>query len=231
MLATALLAEWPTARAFARADPRQVAGLCYDGRHKVGLERALALVEVAKRSVAHHHGSVYEFQARHICEDLNTWRRRLREIERDIEALLEKHEVGQLIKSIDGIGPHSAARIVATVGDPARFRSASAFAAFVGVVPGLRQSGRRTGARAPIAFGNAKLRRALWMTVLSAVRVNPWLRNFYDRLRNAGKPPKLALIAAMRKLLHAVYSVAKNRMPFVIRTEQLGFKFQVQRLI
>jgi transposase len=53
------------------------------------------------------------------------------------------------------------------------------------------------------------------MPVLSAVRLNPWLRAFYLRLRAAGKPPKLALIAAMRKLLHAVYSVAKNRRPFV----------------
>jgi transposase len=57
------------------------------------------------------------------------------------------------------------------------------------------------------------------MPVLSAIRLNPWLRAFYQRLRAAGKPPKLALIAAMRKLLHAVYSVAKHRRPFVT-TEQ-----------
>ena len=49
------------------------------------------------------------------------------------------------------------------------------------------------------------------MPVLGAVRRNPWLRAFYERLRANGKPPKLALIAAMRKLLHAVYSVAKNQ--------------------
>jgi transposase len=53
------------------------------------------------------------------------------------------------------------------------------------------------------------------MPVLSAVRLNPWLRAFCLRLRAAGKPPKLAIIAAMRKLLYAVYSVAKHRRPFV----------------
>ena len=63
-------------------------------------------------------------------------------------------------------------------------------------------------------LGNARLRMALWMPVLGAVRRNPWLRAFYERLRAAGKPAKLALIAAMRKLLHAIYSVAKNRRPF-----------------
>ena len=52
------------------------------------------------------------------------------------------------------------------------------------------------------------------MPVLGAVRRNPWLRAFYERLRAAGKPAKLALIAAMRKLMHAIYSVAKNRRPF-----------------
>jgi hypothetical protein len=72
----------------------------------------------------------------------------------------------------------------------------------------------RTASRAPVtALGNAKLRMALWIPVLGAVRRNPWLRTFYERLRAAGKPPKPALIAAMRKLLHAIYNVAKNRGP------------------
>jgi transposase len=222
MLATALIAEYPTAQAFARADPRRLARLRYDGCHAVGAELAEQLVAAAQHSVGQHHGPVYALQARHLCQDLDLWRRRLSEIDRDIEGLLEAHEVGKLLLSIDGIGPHSAARIIAAVGDPARFRSAAAFAAYVGVVPGLRQSGKTSGRiRAPIApMGNARLRRALWMPVLGAVRRNPWLRAFYQRLRAAGKPAKLALVAAMRKLLNAVHSVARNRRPFVIHTEQ-----------
>lgn len=219
-LATCLLAEYPTAHAFARATPRRVAKLRYDGRHFVGPELAQSLVEAAKRSVGQHHGPAYKLQARHICQDLDTWRKRLAEIEHDIEDLLDTHVPGKLITSIDGIGPQTAARIIAATGDPAHFKSAGAFAAFVGVVPALRQSGKQTGARASIGpLGHARLRRALWMPVLSAVQRNPWLRAFYLRLRAAGKPPKLALIAAMRKLLHAVYSVAKHRRPFVT-TEQ-----------
>lgn len=221
MLATSLLAEYPTAEAFARASPKRLAKLRYDGRHRVGEALADQLVAAARRSIGQHHGPVYALQARHICQDLDLWRRRLKEIERDIEGLLEAHEVGRLLTTIEGIGPHSAARIIAAVGDPAQFRSAAAFAAYVGVVPGLRQSGKRDGRRAAAApIGNAALRRALWMPVLGAVRRNAWLRAFYERLRAAGKPPKLALIAAMRKLLHAVYSVAKNRKPFVIAPKQ-----------
>jgi transposase len=219
-LATCLLAEYPTAHAFARATPRRIAKLRYDDRHFVGPELAQSLVEAAKRSVGQHHGPAYKLQARHICQDLDTWRKRLAEIERDIEDLLDTHVPGKLITSIDGIGPQTAARIIAATGDPAHFKSAAAFAAFVGVVPSLRQSGKQTSTRAGIGpIGHARLRRAMWMPVLSAVRRNPWLRAFYLRLRDAGKPAKVALIAAMRKLLHAVYSVAKNRRPFVA-TEQ-----------
>jgi len=217
MLATCLLAEYPTAHAFARATPRRLARLRYDGRHFVGPELAQSLVEAARRSVGQHHGPAYKLQARHICQDLDLWRRRLADIERDIERLLDTHVPGKLITTIEGIGPQTAARIIAAAGDPAHFRSASAFAAYVGVVPALRQSGKQTANRAGIGpLGNAKLRRALWMPVLTAVRRNAWLRAFYTRLRNAGKPPKLALVAAMRKLLHAVYSVAKHQRPFVI---------------
>jgi transposase len=67
-----------------------------------------------------------------------------------------------------------------------------------------------------VPLGNARLRRALWMPTLSAVRVNPWLRAYYQRLRAAGKPAKVALVAVMRKLLAAVYSVAKHRRPFTL---------------
>ena len=220
MLATCVLAEYPTAQAFARATPRRVAKLRYDGRHFVGPELAQSLVDAAKRSIGQHHGPAYNLQARHICQDLDSWRKRLAEIEHDIEDLLDTHVLGQLITSIDGIGPQTAARIIAAAGDPSHFKSAGAFAAYVGVVPGLRQSGKQTSTRTGIGpLGHARLRRALWMPVLSAVKRNAWLRAFYLRLRAAGKPAKVAMIAAMRKLLHAVYSVAKHRKPFVV-TEQ-----------
>jgi transposase len=55
------------------------------------------------------------------------------------------------------------------------------------------------------------------MPTLSAVRCNTWLAAYYQRLRARGKLPKVALVAAMRKLVVAVYSVAKSRKPFVPR--------------
>jgi len=124
--------------------------------------------------------------------------------------------VGRLLTTIDGIGPQTAAKLVAELGDPAAFRSAGALAAYVGVIPGLRHSGKQTWDRAGLTpIGHAKLRAALWMPTLVAVRCNPWLRAYYQRLRARGKLPKVALVAAMRKLLLAVYTVAKHRRPFI----------------
>src|SRR5437899_6213569 len=143
--------------------------------------------------------------------------RRLKDLARDIERKLDAHEVGKLLTTIDGVGPLTAACLIAELGDPARFRSAGAIASYVGVAPRLRQSGKKRffSGSPTIPFGNARLRKALWMVVLNAVRCNPWLRQYYERLRAAGKPGKVAVIAAMRRLLTAVWSVATRCKPFV----------------
>ncbi len=215
-LATAILRQYPTATAFRGLSVGVLADLRYDGRHRVGQPLAEALIAVATTSVGHHHGEPYRLQIRYACEDLDLWRGRLRTVDRDIERLLSSHEVGQLLTTIPGIGATTAARLIAKLGDPADFRSAGALAAFIGAVPGLRQSGKRQGQRAGLhPLGHGKLRAQLWMPTLSAVRFNPWLRAYYERLIARGKLRKVAIIAAMRKLLVAIYSVAKARRPFV----------------
>ena len=215
-LATTLLSEYPTARAFAAARPRAVAHLKYDGRHFVGLELAHTLIAAAGVSVGAHHAHAYRLQVKHACQDLDVLRRRIRELEREIESTLDTHEVGTLLATIDGVGPQTAAKLVAELGDITRFDSASALAAYVGLAPGLRQSGKKTGPHAALSpIGHAALRAALWMPVLTAVRKNVWLKGHYERLLARGKPPKVALTACMHKLLLAIYSVAKHRRPFI----------------
>lgn len=215
-LATAILRVYPTAVAFQGVAVRRLGGLRYAGQHKVGTELAAALLEAAAASVGQHHGAAYQVQVQDICEDLDVLRRRLRTLDRDIERLLERHEVGTLLTTIDGIGSQTAARLVATFGDFRGVRSGAALACYVGAIPGLRQSGKRTSSRARLTpIGAARLRAKLYMPVLSAVRCTPWLRTYYEALIARGKLPKVALIAAMRKLLHAVYSVATHRRPFV----------------
>jgi transposase len=216
-LAVAILRDYPTAAAFRGVSVRRLAALRYDGRHQVGLDLARTLIEAARRSVGQHHSATYRLQIRYACDDLNVLRHRLRDIDRDIGGKLREHEIGRLLTTIDGIGTNTAACVIAEVGDPAHFRSGSALAAYVGAIPALKQSGKRQFARGAMTpIGNARLRAALWMPTLSAVRNNPWLRAYYQRLRARGKLPKVALVACMRKLLLAIYSVAKHRRPFTV---------------
>ncbi|MGZ3456782.1 MAG: IS110 family RNA-guided transposase, partial [Polyangiales bacterium] len=215
-LATALLRQYPTAPDFAKQSPKRLGKVVYDGRHHVGHELAKELVTAAKASVGRHHGPSFRMQVEDNCEDIDVLRRRIKRLESDISSTLGKHEIGKLLLTIDGIGDTTAARIVGEVGDPSVFRCAAAFAAYVGVVPGLKQSGKRQPQRAGLApIGHKDLRAKLWMPVLTAVRRNAWLKVFYDRLIARGKLPKVALVAAMHKLLAAIYSVAKHRKAFV----------------
>lgn len=220
-LASAILHDYPTARAFQGVSAKRLAGLRYDGRHKVGDELAAALLAAAKSSVGAHHGEAYRIQVRYACEDLDVLRRRLRQLDGDIERKLTEHEVGTLLTTIDGIGPHTAARLIAKFGDLSEIRSGAALASFIGVVPALKQSGKKQSGRAGISpLGDADLRSALWMPTLTAVRKNAWLKAHYQRLLARGKLPKVALVACMRKLLLAIYSVAKNRRAFVPRLQE-----------
>ena len=131
-------------------------------------------------------------------------RRRLKDLARDVERKLDDHEVGKLLMTIEGLGPLTATCLIAELGDPARFDSPGAIASYVGVIPRIRQSGKKRFTKGPaIPLGNARLRKSLFMVVLQMVRRNPWLRQYYERLRAAGKPGKVAIIAAMRKLLTA----------------------------
>lgn len=218
--ASTILQMYPTAKSFTARCVRKLAATRCAGR-AVGPRLARNIVDAAIVSVGRHHGPAYETHMRFVCADIERLRSSLAETTSELQRRIDTHPVGQLLATIDGLGTTAVARIIAAVGDPARFRDSSAFTAYAGVVPGTRDSGLRRGGSAPLCpLGNARLRRALYMTTLSAVRRNPWLRAYYERLVAKGKPPKVALLAAMRKLITAVYSVAKNRQPFVPRLDK-----------
>ena len=214
-LATTILARYPTAAAFDQSCRHRLAQMRYDKQRRVGSRRARQIVECARSSVGQHHSSALQERVRYTTQDLDQLRDRIHSLNHTIEAHVQDLPLARLFTSIPGIGPLTAARIIAAVEDPARFRSAAAFAAYVGVVPATRLSGLHRPTRARITtLGNARLRKALWMPVLSSVRHNPCLRDYYLRLRERGKHPKVALTAVMRKLVTVIYSVAKHKRPF-----------------
>lgn len=112
------------------------------------------------------------------------------------------------LEQVPGVGALTAATLQATMAELGQISDAAA-AALAGVAPYNRDSGRANGPRR-IAGGRAPVRRALYMAALSSVRYDPILKAFYTRLRNAGKPAKLALTAVMRKLIVLLNRLLKN---------------------
>lgn len=129
-----------------------------------------------------------------------------------IEADPDLARRAELLRSIPGVGAIAAATLVAELPELGRVGKKQ-IAALVGVAPMNRDSGLARG-EAHIAGGRASVRCVLYMATLSALRCNPPVKTFYQRLRADGKPPKLAIVAAMRKLIIAANAIIEHDRPW-----------------
>ena len=114
----------------------------------------------------------------------------------------------QKLTAVAGVGPRTAALLLAQMPELGELNRREA-AALAGLAPFNRDSGTARGKRA-IFGGRRAVRSGLYMAALVASRHNPILADFYQRLRRAGKPPKLALTATMRKLLIVLNTALKT---------------------
>jgi transposase len=120
-----------------------------------------------------------------------------------------------LLESIPGVGRQTATTILAELPAVERLPCAESAAAYCGLAPREYQSGTSVKKRTRLSkAGNARLRKALFMPTQTAVRFNPLLKRFFERLVDAGKTPMQAIGACMRKLVMICYGVLKNRTPF-----------------
>lgn len=113
-----------------------------------------------------------------------------------------------LLQSVPGIGPVTALALVADVPELGQLNRHQV-AKLVGVAPLNRDSGNLRGQR-HIFGGRQTVRNTLYMAIQSAVRHNPVIKAFYERLRASHKPKKVALVACMRKLLTIVNVMIKT---------------------
>jgi len=143
-----------------------------------------------------------------------TWlQRRLGRLDDDLNEAIRTSPVWRaqddLLQSVPGVGPVLSRTLLASLPELGRLNR-KAIAALVGVAPLNRDSGTFRGRRM-IWGGRAAVRAVLYMGTLVAVRHNPVLRAFYQRLRGVGKLPKVALTACMRKLLTILNAMMKHQ--------------------
>src|SRR5438128_1275989 len=142
------------------------------------------------------------------------------EVDRAATTLLPPSEPGtgpsdaELLQTIPGIGPQTAATLLGELGAFTRFTDARALVAYVGFYPVINESGDRAATPRLSPVGSRIARHSLYLAAVNAVRRSGEWRTIYLRKKAQGKTAKQALVVVAVKLLHAVYAMLKHRQPY-----------------
>ena len=151
-----------------------------------------------------------------VREHIRWLEQRLEKLDGDLRDHLQRSPVWRerddLLRGVPGVGPVLSVTLLAELPELGTL-DRKQIAALVGVAPIAHDSGRYRGKRA-VGGGRGPVRAALYMGALVATRHNPVIRAFYRRLVGAGKPKKVAVVAAMRKLLTMLNAILKHRTPW-----------------
>lgn len=142
--------------------------------------------------------------------------KRIESIDTDLTAALRNSSLWkakeELLKGVPGIGRVTILTLLARLPELGTLNR-RAIAALTGLAPFACDSGQRRGNRA-IWGGRADVRSVLYMATIAALRTNPAIKRFYLHLIAAGKPPKVAITACMRKLLTILNTILRNNTPW-----------------
>jgi transposase len=171
--------------------------------------------------------------------------KRLKRIDDEIDQLIQQspawQEKATLLKTVPGVGQQTARILIAELPELGQ-GSRQQLAALVGLAPFNCDSGQSRGQRR-IFGGRSQVRQALYMATVTAIRCNPTLRAYYHRLRESGKPYKLAATACARKMLTILNAMVRNNnlgssrcltintvaLPWYSRGEGLGVRGNMKR--
>lgn len=150
---------------------------------------------------------------RDIQAHIHWLQKRLSQINTDIKGEIRNspvwREKDQILQSAPGVGPTTSAMLISSVPELGQLNRKK-IAALIGVAPLNCDSGRFKGRR-KIWGGRAHVRSALYMSTLSAIQFNPIIRQFYHRLKEAGKCTKVAMVACMRKQLIILNAMVRDQ--------------------
>jgi transposase len=138
-------------------------------------------------------------------------RKELKQADDDLDRTVRNSPLWEqyaVLRSVPGVGPILSVALLADLPELGRLNRREV-AALAGVAPFNQDSGSWRGQR-KIEGGRGRLRRVLYVATLAAVRCNPLLKPFFQRLRAAGKPHKVALVATMRRLLLILNAMLKS---------------------
>ena len=171
------------------------------------------LMEI-RTSELHRSHRVTEPKVKRSCKDHIAWLdKQIKDIDDEVGRLVELSPAwsaqDNLLQSVPGVGDNLSRTMLASLPELGRL-DRQKIASLVGLAPIPHDSGKMKGRRS-IWGGRSHVRKALYMAAVASVRCNPILKAYYLRLRGAGKPAKVALVATARKLLVILNTMTKNQ--------------------
>ncbi|WP_051660563.1 IS110 family transposase [Mycolicibacterium aromaticivorans] len=147
---------------------------------------------------------------------------RIKTTDADIEDRFRRHPLAEVITSMPGMGFRLGAEFLAAVGDPALIGSADQLAAWAGLAPVSRDSGKRTGRLHTPHRYSRRLRRVMYMSALTAARCDPDSRAYYQRKRQQGKRPIPATICLARRRTNVLYALIRDNRSWQPESPQIA---------
>jgi transposase len=127
--------------------------------------------------------------------------------------LVFSHPQAEILVSLPGMGPRLGAEFLVAAGNVASFSSADHLAAYAGLIPVARDSGKRTGNLRRMQGGNKVLKRVFYQSAFASLR-SPESRTFYDRKRREGKRHHQAVIALARRRVNVLWAMLRDQTMF-----------------
>ena len=155
-----------------------------------------------------------------IQAELDIYNSRISVREKEIKNLIAEHykEISENLRSIPGIGPRSVALLIVLTDGFRKFESYKQVISYFGLAPQIYESGSSVKGKNHICkMGMGAVRKVLYMAATSAIRCNKACKELYERLRAKGKPYKVALIAAVNKLVKQAFAIAKSGKPYALQ--------------
>ena len=149
-----------------------------------------------------------------LAGDLDRVHTRRTELAKQIEEVFLQHPLAKVLVSLCGFGPRTGARTLAEIGNPARFADGGRLAAYAGLAPVDRRSGRSINNTSRARTGNHRLKNALFIAAFVAARHDPIARAYYERKRAEGKKHNAAVTCLARRRCDLILAMLKTATPY-----------------
>ena len=216
-----LLTHYQTPTHLRRAGHKRIAAYLRNRRVKVSTSVAHKALRAARsQSVALPAEALASRIVAELAGEILALKERIESIDEELQKRFFARPEARILasSSLPGIGPVLGAEFLVAVGDLCAFKSADRLAAYAGLVPAVRDSGKRVGNHRRMRGGNKVLKRVFYQSAFASLRSSPESRAFYERKRAEGKRHTQALIALARRRVNVLWAMLRDGTTFETRS-------------